>query len=83
MIFGYFFIYTYYNANKKNIIIFTICLLIIIHHYIKHKNDFHLTVYEKFFQISDIMNHESFVFLFFGIFIGLFISKYINRSNKR
>ena len=57
-----------------------ICLLIIVHHYIKHKNDFHLTIFEKFFQISDIMNHESFVFLFFGIFIGLFISKF-NYSN--
>ena len=44
---------------------------------------FKLHEFEKFFQISDIMNHESFVFLFFGIFIGLFISKYINRSNKR
>lgn len=54
-----------------------ICLLIIFHHYIKHKNDFHLTEFEKIFQISDILNHESFVFLFFGIFIGLLISNYI------
>ena len=54
-----------------------ICLLIIIHHYIKHKNDFHLTENDKIFQISDVSNHESFVFLFVGIFIGLFLSKFV------
>ncbi len=67
--------------ETKNFFIFLsliICFLIIFHHYIKHINDFHLTEHEKIFQISDISNHEAFVFLFFGIFVGLLISKIIN-----
>ena len=51
----------------KNLLIFLslmICILIVFHHYIKHINDFHLTDHEKIFQISDVSNHESFVFLF-------------------
>ncbi len=66
--------------KTKNILIFlsiTMCILILFHHYIKHINDFHLTEHEKIFQISDITNHESFVFLFLGIFIGLFLSKFV------
>ena len=65
---------------KKNILIFLsilICLMIIFHHYIKHINDFHLNDHEKFFQISDVSNHESFVFLFLGLFLGLLLSKFI------
>ncbi len=64
----------------KNLLIFlslTICILIVFHHYIKHINDFHLTDHEKIFQISDVSNHESFVFLFLGVFLGLLLSKVI------
>ena len=66
--------------KQKNFLIFfslAICLLIVFHHYIKHINDFHLTDHEKIFQISDVSNHESFVFLFLGVFIGLVLSKFI------
>ena len=66
--------------KTKNILIFlslTICILIVFHHYIKHINDFHLTDHEKIFQISDISNHESFVFLFLGVFLGLLLSKVV------
>jgi len=66
--------------KKINVLIFfciAISILIIFHHYIKHKNDFHLTTHEKIFQISDVSNHESFVFLFVGIFIGLVLSKFV------
>lgn len=65
---------------QKNILIFLsilICLMIIFHHYIKHINDFHLSHHEKFFQISDVSNHESFVFLFLGVFLGLLLSKIV------
>ena len=65
----------------KNICIFLslfACVLIILHHYVKHKNDLHLTKTQKIFQIKDVSNHEAFVFLFFGIFIGLLIGKMIN-----
>ena len=65
--------------KQKNILIFfslCMCFMIIFHHYIKHINDFHLTDHEKIFQISDVSNHESFVFLFLGIFIGLMLSKF-------
>ena len=61
--------------KKINVLIFfciAICVLIIFHHYIKHKNDFHLTENDKIFQISDVSNHESFVFLFVGILLVYF-----------
>ena len=54
----------------------SMCLMIVFHHYVKHINDFHLTEHEKIFQLSDVSNHESFVFLFFGIFIGVLLSKF-------
>ena len=66
--------------KPKNILIFlslTICILIVFHHYIKHINDFHLTDHEKIFQVSDVSNHESFVFLFLGVFLGLLLSKVV------
>ena len=66
--------------TKINVLIFfciAICVLIIFHHYIKHINDYHLTEHEKIFQISDVSNHESFVFLFIGMFIGLILSKFV------
>ena len=55
-----------YNETKKYIDFFSlaICLAIVFHHYIKHINDFHLTDHEKFFQISDVSNHESLCFYF-------------------
>ena len=66
--------------KQKSILNFfslAICLAIVLHHYIKHINDFHLTDHEKFFQISDVSNHRSFVFLFLGVFIGLMMSKIV------
>ena len=66
--------------KQKNILIFfslAMCLVIVFHHYIKHINDFHLTDYEKIFQISDVSNHESFVFLFLGVFVGLVLSNFV------
>jgi len=50
---------------------FIIVVIIMIHHYYKHKNDKQLTFFEKFFQISDIKNHESWILFFIGISIGM------------
>ena len=52
-----------------------IIVLLILHHYIKHRNDTHLTTYEKFFQISDVDNHETFVLLFFGMMLGIILAR--------
>ena len=63
----------------------TICLLIlllisiciIIHHYLKHINNDKLNIVNKFIQIDDVNNHETWFLFFIGIFIGLLISIYI------
>jgi len=53
---------------------FIISFLIIIHHYLKHKNDNELNNYEKFIQIKDIDNHETWMLFFIGIGIGINLS---------
>lgn len=50
---------------------FVIMFIIILHHFIKHRNDKHLNLFQKVFQIKDINNHESFVLLFFGMGVGM------------
>ncbi len=50
---------------------FYISVLIILHHYNKHKNDKELTILNKFIQINDINNHETWALFFLGIGIGL------------
>jgi hypothetical protein len=58
---------------KKHIrnIPFYIGILIILHHYKKHKKDKGLSTLDKFVQISDIDNHETWALFFFGIGIGM------------
>ena len=48
---------------------------IILHHYKKHYNDTNLTLLEKFIQISDINNHETWALFFLGIGIGMKINR--------
>jgi len=47
---------------KKNI-----PFLIALHHYKKHKNNKKLEFFDKFVQISDIDNHESWALFFIGM----------------
>ncbi len=56
-----------YNKN----IPFYIGILIILHHYKKHKNDKDLSTLDKFVQITDIDNHETWALFFLGIGIGM------------
>ena len=46
-------------------------ILIILHHYIKHKNDKGHSIFNKFVNIRDIDNHETWALFFFGIGIGM------------
>ena len=50
---------------------FYIGILIILHHYKKHKKDKELSTLDKFVQITDINNHETWALFFFGIGIGM------------
>ena len=50
---------------------FYIGILIILHHYKKHRNDEGLRFLEKFVQKTDINNHETWALFFFGIGIGM------------
>ena len=47
---------------------------IILHHFIKHKNDKHLNFFQKIFQICDIDNHETVALFFLGMGIGMNIN---------
>jgi len=58
------------NTYKRNIP-FYIGILIILHHYIKHINYKCFSTLDKFIQISDIDNHETWALFFFGIGIGM------------
>jgi hypothetical protein len=53
---------------------FYIGILIILHHYKKHKNDKELTTLDKFVQITDINNHETWALFFLGISIGMILT---------
>lgn len=53
---------------------FLIGILIIIHHYYKHRNDPNKSTMEKIVQIKDIDNHETWALFFFGIGIGLILN---------
>jgi len=57
-----------------NTIPFLIGIIIIIHHYIKHKENKKLNMIDKFIQIEDINNHETWALFFIGIGIGTIIS---------
>lgn len=50
---------------------FFISILIILHHYIKHNKDKGLSTLDKFVQIMDINNHETWALFFLGIGIGM------------
>ena len=57
--------------NHTKNIPFYIAIIIILHHYKKHKNDKGMSTWEKFVQINDINNHESWALFFLGIGLGL------------
>lgn len=59
--------------NYKRNIPFSIGILIILHHYKKHKNNKDFSTLDKFVQISDINNHETWALFFFGIGIGMIL----------
>ena len=67
----------------QSIISFFIALLIVVHHYISHRNDCNMSFQDKIFQLSDIQNHETWVLFFIGIAVGrAFVSsqKWIDKS---
>tara|TARA_B110000967_G_scaffold208655_2_gene261610 strand:- start:52 stop:231 length:180 start_codon:yes stop_codon:yes gene_type:complete len=55
---------------KKNIP-FIFSILIILHHYQKHKNNSEFSILDKFVQIRDIDNHETLALFFLGVGIGM------------
>lgn len=57
--------------KQKSNIPFYIGILIIIHHLIKHINDIEFSISNKFVQLEDINNHETWALFFFGIGIGM------------
>lgn len=54
-----------------------IALVIILHHYKKHSSNPNFTLLEKFVQIDDINNHETWALFFIGIAVGMLIMKYL------
>ena len=59
---------------RYNLIPIFISSIIILHHYIIHYNDKNLNGLEKFVQLSDIDNHETWALFFIGIAIGMKIN---------
>ena len=55
---------------------------IILHHYKKHYNGSKLTLLEKFVQLSDIDNHETWALFFLGIAIGMKIDRVILNAKR-
>ena len=51
--------------------IFFLILLLVFHHYYKHSNDSNKTTMEKFFQYSDVDNHETWIIFLIGILVGI------------
>ena len=60
----------------------TISVIIVIHHFIKHQYDMHLSFFDKFIQISDIDNHETWALFFLGISIGMTIISFKKSLSK-
>jgi len=58
---------------------FIFAVLIIIHHYIKHRDDKDMTLIDKFVQYKDINNHETWALFFIGISIGLYLSNFTTK----
>ena len=56
---------------------FFVSVVYIIHHFYVHKNDTDKTFFEKFFQLSDVQNHESRVVFFFALGLGMKIQEHI------
>ena len=54
-----------------------IALGIALHHYKKHYSNPKFTLLEKFVQMNDINNHETWVIFFIGISIGMIVMKYL------
>ena len=50
---------------------FIISAIIVLHHFKKHKNDSNLSFLDKFVQLNDIDNHETWALFFLGIGIGM------------
>lgn len=68
---------------KQSILFLFVALIIVVHHYISHRNDRNMSFQDKIFQMSDVQNHETWVLFFVGIAIGCaFVSsqKWIDKS---
>ena len=61
--------------KQKKRIPFYISFLIISHHYFKHRNNKNFSTLDKFFQIYDIDNHETWTLFFLGVGIGMRLIK--------
>ncbi len=51
--------------HKISVVLIIVAVILLIHHIIKHKDDQHLSLVEKIFQIEDtkkINSHEFFIF---------------------
>lgn len=52
-------------------ILLTLIIIFLIHHRYKHRNDLDKMEMDKWFQISDILNHETWIVFMIGIIIGI------------
>ena len=48
---------------------------LIVQHRYSHRNDAKLTEFEKWFQFSDITNHETWVIFFLGVSVTAYIAQ--------
>jgi hypothetical protein len=56
---------------KKSYIPLIISLAIILHHFKKHDKNPEFSLLDKFVQVDDINNHETWALFFLGISIGM------------
>ena len=49
--------------------------VIILHHRYSHNDDETLTDFEKFFQVTDVQNHETWALVFLGISIAAYVER--------
>ena len=60
--------------NLVEIAFFTSAAIVLHHRYI-HKDDDRLNEVEKFFQVSDVQNHETWVLVFLGISLAAYVER--------
>lgn len=50
-------------------------LVIVVHHRVKHRSDAHLSAVEKFFQVSDVSNHETWAVACVAFAAGVLVTR--------